>query len=202
MVFVLQGLICFDIMLLMGKTSTKLAEKQGVQKGTSYMAALVFTGVLLLLTIDYRLIGRPEMISHLFTADFLFLFVLWYQKRETKWIYALIPLQMLWANLHEGFGTGMVLITAFLAGNWLEYYWRGNVEKPMNLTWASLAALAAVAINPRGIEMWAHPFNIFTQLSENQYTTELFSYTNPEYWQKEAYLNLLFFCYNDKDHQF
>ena len=192
MVFVLQGLITFDIMLLLGKTSSKLADKQGVLNGASYIAALVFTGLLALISIDFRLIGRPEMFSHLFTADFLFLFVLWYQKKETKWIYALIPLQMLWANLHEGFGTGMVMITAFLAGNWIEYYWRGNVEKPLKLTWISLAALAAVVINPRGPEMWAHPFNIFTQLSENQYTTELFSYTNPEYWQKEAYLNLVF----------
>lgn len=192
MVFVLQGLIAFDLMLLMGKTSARIADKQAISKGTSYMAALVFTGILALISMDFRLIGRPEMISHLFTADFLFLFVLWYQKRDTKWIYALITLQMLWTNLHEGFGTGMVLIMAFLAGNWLEYYWRGNVEKPLNLTWASLAALAVVVVNPRGPEMWAHPFNIFTQLSENQYTTELFSYTNPEYWQKEAYLNIVF----------
>ena len=191
-IFVLQGLVTFDIMLLMGKTSSKLADKQQIQKGGAYMAALVFTGILALISMDFRLIGRPEMISHLFTADFLFLFVLWYHKRDTKWIFALVPLMMLWANLHEGFGTGMVLIVAFLAGNWIEYYWRGNVEKPMNLTWASLAALVAIVVNPRGPEMWLHPYNIFTQLNENQYTTELFSYKNPEYWQKEAYLNIIF----------
>ena len=191
-IFVLQGLVTFDIMLLMGKTSSKLADKQQIQKGGAYMAALVFTGILVLISMDFRLIGRPEMISHLFTADFLFLFVLWYHKRDTKWIFALVPLMMLWANLHEGFGTGMVLILAFLAGNWIEYYWRGNVEKPMNLTWATIAALVAIVVNPRGPEMWLHPYNIFTQLNENQYTTELFSYKNPEYWQKEAYLNIVF----------
>jgi hypothetical protein len=191
-IFVLQGLVTVDIMLIIGKTSSKLADKQQIQKGGAYMAALVFTGILALISMDYRLIGRPEMISHLFTADFLFLFVLWYHKRDSKWIYALIPLMLLWANLHEGFGTGMVLIVAFLVGNWIEYYWRGNIEKPLNLTWASLAALAAVVINPRGPEMWLHPYNIFTQLNENQYTTELFSYKNPEYWQKEAYLNIVF----------
>ncbi len=192
MVFVLQGLVAFDIMLLLGKTSSRLSGKQQLEKGASYWAALVFTGMLALLAMDFRFIGRPEMVSHLFTADFLFLFVLWYQKKETKWIYALIPLQLLWANLHEGFGTGMVLITAFLAGNWLEYYWRGNVEKPLTLTWASLGALFAVVINPRGPELWMHPFNIFSQLKTNQFTTELFDYKTAEYWQKEAYINIAF----------
>jgi tetratricopeptide (TPR) repeat protein len=192
MIFVLQGIIAVDIMLLLGKTSSKLVEKQNNIKDGAYWAALVLTGVAALIAMDFRFIGRPEMMSHLFTADFLFLFVLWYHKKDTKWIYALIPLQLLWANLHEGFGTGMVLIAAFLAGNWLEYYWRGNVEKPMNLTWASLLALFVVVLNPRGPEMWLHPFNIFTQLSDNQYTTELYGYKTAEYWQKEAYLNLIF----------
>lgn len=182
MVFVLQGIIAVDIMLLLGKTSSKLVEKQNKIKDRAYWSALVLTGVVALIAMDFRFIGRPEMMSHLFTADFLFLFVLWYHKKDTKWIYALIPLQLLWANLHEGFGTGMVLIAAFLAGNWLEYYWRGNVEKPMNLTWASLLALFVVVLNPRGPEMWLHPFNIFTQLSDNQYTTELYGYKTAEYW--------------------
>jgi len=192
MVFVLQGLVAFDILLLIGRSSKNLATKQQVTQGSSYWLALALVGLLALVALDFRFIGRPEMMSHLFTADFLFLFVLYYRKPDTNWIYALIPLQVLWANLHEGFGTGMVLIVAFLAGNWLEYYWRGNVAKPLTLTWASLAALFAVVLNPRGPEMWLHPLNIFTQLKENQYTTELFDYTTTTYWQKEAYINLIF----------
>ena len=78
MVFVLQGLVAFDIMLLLGKTSSRLSGKQQLEKGASYWAALVFTGMLALLAMDFRFIGRPEMVSHLFTADFLFLFVLSY----------------------------------------------------------------------------------------------------------------------------
>ena len=56
-VFVLQGLVSFDLMLLMGKTSARIADKQAVSRGTSYMAALVFTGILALISMDFRLIG-------------------------------------------------------------------------------------------------------------------------------------------------
>ena len=38
--------------------------------------------------------------------------------------------------------------------------------------------------------MWIHPFNIFGQVGENKYTTELFSFSNPLYWEKEAYISI------------
>jgi tetratricopeptide (TPR) repeat protein len=192
MVFVLQGLVSVAVLFLISKTSSVLRKGLKIDNSQLYNSALIISSILLLITIDYRLIGRPEMSSFVMTASFIYLFVYQYKNQDSKLIFLLIPLQLLWTNLHEAFGTGMVLITAFLVGNWAEYYFRSNQKKPMMLTWASLGALLAVSINPRGPAMLFHPFNIFTQLKENQYTTELFDYKSPEYWQKEAYLNLLF----------
>jgi tetratricopeptide (TPR) repeat protein len=191
MVFVLQGFVSIGILILISKTSSSLSKNINVEKNDLYFSAYLITALLLLTTIDYRLIGRPEMSSFVMTASFIYLFVYQYKNQDSKLIFLLIPLQLLWTNLHEAFGTGMVMITAFLAGNWAEYYIRANQKKPMLLTWASLGALLAVSINPRGPAMLIHPFNIFSQLKENQYTTELFDYKSPEYWQKEAYLNLI-----------
>ena len=191
MVFVLQGLVSIAVLLLLSKTSSILKGGLKIEENQIYNSALIISFILLLITIDYRLIGRPEMSSFIMTASFIYLFVNQYKNQDSKLIFLLIPLQLLWTNLHEAFGTGMVMITAFLAGNWAEYYIRSNQKKPMMLTWASLGALLAVSINPRGPAMLFHPFNIFTQLKENQYTTELFDYKSPEYWQKEAYLNLI-----------
>jgi len=192
MVFVLQGLVSVAVLFLVSKTSSVLRKGLKIDNSQLYNSALIISSILLLITIDYRLIGRPEMSSFVMSASFIYLFVYQYKNQDSKLIFLLIPLQLLWTNLHEAFGTGMVLIVAFLIGNWIEYYFRSNQKKPVMLTWASLGALLAVSINPRGPAMIFHPFNIFNQLKENQYTTELFDYKSPEYWQKEAYLNLLF----------
>src|SRR5690606_37327406 len=95
-------------------------------------------------------------------------------------------------------GIGMVLMVAFLGATWVEYYFRANirneniVKRPLALTWATAAAIFGVLLNPRGPQMWLHPFNIFGQLEENKMTTELYSYKEAAYWAKEAYINIAF----------
>ncbi len=199
MVFVLQAIFTTLIMFFVAKTTQVLHHKIQPQATQAPHLAMALAGALALFTLDFRMIGRPEMSSHLMTAIYLYLFVLQHKKPDSKWIYALIPLQLLWTNLHEAFGVGMVLLMAFLGATWVEYYFRKQIwgeqgqKMPLKLSYAVLGALAVVVINPRGPLMWAHPFNIFGQLQDNKFTTELLSYQDAAYWQKEAYLNLLFF---------
>lgn len=198
MVFVLQAIVTTTILVLLSKTTKLLAGPFPGVDADRLRTATVLVSILALFAIDYRMIGRPEMSSHLMTAAFIYLFILYHRQPDSKWIYALIPLQLLWTNLHEAFGIGMVLMMAFLVANWAEYYFRRtlrdelNVKKPLTLTWATLGALFAVVVNPRGPEMWLHPFNIFGQLEENKMTTELASYQDASYWLKEAYINIFF----------
>lgn len=200
MVFVLQAIFTGLILFFMSKTTTVLQKKIYPDATAPAYLAIAIAGVLALISIDYRMIGRPEMSSHLLTAVYLYLFVQQHKKPNSKWIYALIPLQLLWTNLHEAFGVGMVLIMAFLGASWVEYYFRKNIwgeknqQMPLVLSYASLGALAAIVVNPRGPEMWLHPFNIFGQLQDNKFTTELLSYQDDAYWAKEAYFNLTFFA--------
>jgi hypothetical protein len=191
-VFILQGIVSVSILFILVRTTNLICEKQKIAKDNLYYFSLFLMGMIFLISFDFRMIGRPEMCSHFFTAAYLYIFLNFKNNNKSKVIYWLIPLQLLWANLHEGFGTGMVLIIAFFAANFLEYYLGQNKSFPKNLGIVSLAAILAVSVNPRGPVMLFHPINIFNQLKENQYTTELFDFKNPAYWQKEAYLNLLF----------
>jgi tetratricopeptide (TPR) repeat protein len=200
MVFVLQAIFTFLILFFISKTTKVLHTKIYPQATAPPYLAMAIAGVIALISMDFRMIGRPEMSSHLLTAVYLYLFVFNHKNPDNKWIYALIPLQLLWTNLHEAFGVGMVLLIAFLGATWVEYYFRKNIwgeknqKMPLLLTYAGLGALAVIVINPRGPEMWLHPFNIFGQLQDNKFTTELLSYKDAAYWAKEAYLNLGFFA--------
>ena len=150
-----------------------------------------------LMTLDFRLIGRPEMVSHCLTAAYLYIFARYRRTQSVRTLYPLIPLQCLWANLHEGFGTGMILLAAWAAGEVVQTLAlrktqtnpAANLSKQLLIV---VIAILSVAIHPQGVTMWLHPYNIYQQLSDNQYTTELASYTHWSYWQWEAYLNIGF----------
>ncbi|CAA6803014.1 MAG: Unknown protein [uncultured Aureispira sp.] len=197
-IFVFQAIVTLLILTFFYKSANLI--HQATSEESDYQnkpfMGLIFTGLLMLFTIDYRLIGRPEMTSHAMVAIYLWLFWKQYYQPSSKWILLLIPLQILWTNMHEAFGTGMVLMLAYLGATWVHYaYGRKKnwaIEAPKLLSIAVGAALLGIVLNPRGIQMWLHPFEIFSQLEHNQFTTELASIWKISYWEKEAYLNLFF----------
>jgi len=137
-----------------------------------------------------RIIGRPEMFSHLFTLAFIYLLNLF--KNQKKLIYILPVLQLVWTNMHEAFGTGIVIVGIFVFAAWVEYFIDKSNKKPLNISLAFLLSITAIVINPYGFEMLSRPFEIFSQLSTNKYTTELSNYTTHEYWQTSTYFTLIF----------
>ncbi len=151
---------------------------------------IISVTLLMLFCISFRMIGRPEMISHLFMVIFSSL-LLSYRRSPSLAIYGLVPLQILWANGHEAFGTGMVMILVAIVSHWIEYFVnRKQSALPKHLTIASALALGAVALNPNGTALWLHPLNIFTQVGENKFTTELNNFLTPGYWEAEAWINM------------
>ena len=80
----------------------------------------VIASVILLSICAFRFIGRPEMASHVMEAVFLF-FILRSFYKPSKAIYWLIPLQALWANLHEAYGTGTVIVITAACAGWIQY---------------------------------------------------------------------------------
>lgn len=199
-IFVFQAMVALYILKNLNKTANlirvQVQEPQNDAKSYPF-AGLILAALLALWAMDFRMIGRPEMTSHLMVSLYVLIFLRHHYQPNAK-IYALIPLQLIWTNMHEAFGIGMVLMVAYLAASWAQYIYqtkfqakvKANMPKATNI--AILGALAIVVVNPRGTEMWMHPFNIFGQLQDNKYTTELFSFWTPEYWQPEAYLNLGF----------
>lgn len=193
-VFLLQALVICLLLFFLLKISRlyQSDERKGSRELTIVQA---FSLLLTLIAVEYRINGRPEMFSHLLTVIFLFL-LLQHRKAPSNKIFWLIPLQILWANMHEAFGIGVVLAGIFCVGDWLEYVLakkkllNSKQEMPKQLTLLLLGVIVAVIINPNGIALLLKPFNILGQVYANKFTTELFDFRSPDYWQWNVYLAL------------
>jgi len=192
-IFLLQVLVsCLlvYILFLLCKTIAETFEIDHPQKNSIFIFSILFA----IFGIEYRIIGRPEMFSHLFSALFI-LILLRNQKQNSNKIYWLIPLQLLWANMHEAFGTGIVLMMIFTVAEWFNWWYGRKIKSenkiPKQLTIATLLSIASIIINPNGFELLLRPFNIFGQVLENKFTTELMDYSSYLFWQKEAFIGLL-----------
>jgi tetratricopeptide (TPR) repeat protein len=145
--------------------------------------AIALVLIPVLLVVSYRMTARPETISHLFSLLAILIFVL-HKYKSPKWLYAWIPLQLLWTNLHEAYATGLVIMLALVGTEFIIKF----IEKKKIINTTHLiaigASILAVSVNPRGFYMLIHPFEIFSQLGQNKFTMELFSASTDYYWQQ------------------
>lgn len=183
--FFANGAMLLFLLLIIRNFST-------TTKGTPALISMAL--LLFLVGMSYRMNGRPELVSYTFTAFYLFVFTqIWRGKRG--WIFALLPAQLLWANMHEGYGTGMVMSAIFMASMWFEFWTsskKGSQARQALLRQSAIFAASwlVVAIHPGGLQMIWHPYEIFTQLSENQFTQEIYSAANKAYWHMPAFVGL------------
>lgn len=191
-VMLLQSLVNVAIVFILLRLMQLLTKHLGRHLSVFYSVIAV---LLFLAVSEFRMAGRPEMVSHLFTA--VYMLILW-QSPGFAWkrILWLILLQCLWANMHEGYPVGMAIIAAYIGGSFISYIVNKDKEVlhaavRLAAVWAGMAL--AILINPNGIQLWKQPFEIFRQLKVNKYTTELFSVAEPEYWtiQGTAHIVLL-----------
>ncbi|MBW7913124.1 MAG: tetratricopeptide repeat protein [Taibaiella sp.] len=189
-VMLLQSLVNVAIVFILLKIMQLLAKHLGRQLSVFYSVVAV---LLFLAISEFRMAGRPEMVSHLFTAAYIL--ILW-QSPGFAWrrILWLIPLQCLWSNMHEAYPVGMAIIAAYISGGFISYLVNKNRESlqstsRLGAVWAGMAL--AILANPNGIQLWKQPFEIFRQLKVNKYTTELFSVAAPEYWTIQGKLHIV-----------
>ncbi|MES2727120.1 MAG: hypothetical protein V4643_08465 [Bacteroidota bacterium] len=160
-----------------------------VQKNYWQKNIVLVITLLILANISYRIIGRPEMFSHLFAL--MFFYYINRFKSNKKIIFILPLIQLLWTNLHEAFGLGLIIIFIYLASEWFIYFKNKTREKPVYLSITAILSILVIAINPYGTSMYQKPLEIFEQLQTNKYTVELSNYTSFEYWQLNTYSTLI-----------
>lgn len=121
---------------------------------------------------------RPEAFSFFFLSLFL---IILFKNREkpTKWLTALIPLQLLWVNTHVYFIIGIVLVGLFFLDSLFIHFRHSKKTLSLHLTplpglllFVLVSCCLASLFNPNGLSGALYPFRVFDNygyaIEENQ----------------------------------
>lgn len=186
-VILLQAIINVAIVYLLLRLCQLVTRQLGEAMSGFYSTLTV---ILFLVVSESRMAGRPEMVSHLLMA--IFMLTLW-KANEYNWekIWWLIPLQCLWANMHEGFPLGIVIVGMYVAGGFISHLLNGNTKETLQpvarLAVVWVAMVAVTFINPFGAAVWNS--ELFTPAVANKFSPGLYAYSDSFYWTLQAKLH-------------
>ncbi len=132
-------------------------------------------GILAAVMMSFRAHIRPELLTYLFVACYLWFFEA--IRRGAKWPYwAILPIACFWANAHIYFIFGIGMIAAFVIERQSKV--EGPKSKVRELIWL-VAVILVSCINPNGAAGLLNPFTIFTN-----YGIDITENMSPlQYWQ-------------------
>jgi hypothetical protein len=130
--------------------------------------------------------ARPQMISLLLATVFLFL--LERSDREPRILWSLVPLTVLWVNLHAGYALGIALIALFLVGSTMDFVLDGERSRQSakhlrRLLLVLGACCVAVLLNPYGARMYVYPLQTLRSPGMQSFIQEWLSpdFHDPKY---------------------
>ena len=133
-----------------------------VRRGAPFVAGLALV-ILAMLTALLCPTSCTEIFSYLFIAVFLQVAhharsaMLWHDDKVFRIAYVLVPLMVLWANLHVGFVFGLLILAGCLLGAALGKFFKGASSKALTveLAMALVGSLLASFATPYGLKLWA-----------------------------------------------
>lgn len=135
-------------------------------EGKPYVAALA---VLLAAASSSPLFGiRPQMITFLFASIYIALLSRYERDGQSRALWWMAPMMLLWVNLHAGYALGLALIGLYLISLVIDRKWQSL--RPLALV--LLACAAIVPLNPNGFRMFSYPFETLTSPAMAKYIEE------------------------------
>lgn len=149
-----------------------LLKKCLIPNGKSF--AFIFFSVLFevvaILVISQFFGVRLQVISWLFLSLLLFIFYLFMEKREVKYLFALPLFFAIWSNLHGSFVMGLFVYFVFAVFCFFKLNDMRNKEKIIILS-AGIFSFLATILNPYGTRLWELIFLDYT--TTNYYTKHI-----------------------------
>lgn len=127
--------------------------------------------------------ARPQMFSFLFASIFISVLAAYSERKPVgQRIFWLVPLIILWVNMHAGFALGLVLIALTIMAIMLDHWLVEGDERAARL-WPRVRPLCyllilctlAVSLNPSGARIYLYPFETLTSQAMMKYIQEWFS---------------------------
>ncbi|HEU4835099.1 MAG TPA: hypothetical protein VFS90_11810, partial [Pyrinomonadaceae bacterium] len=121
---------------------------------------------------------RPQMLTLLLASIYIVLL----ERFDPKRLWWLVPLMLLWVNLHAGWALGLALIGLYIVRAVLDGDWRE--VKPLLIV--LVVCTAVVPLNPNGFRMFSYPYETLTSASMAAFIQE---WASPDF-HKITYLPL------------
>jgi hypothetical protein len=130
---------------------------------------------------------RPQMFSFLFASVLLAILDDYVSRENHRRAWLLVPLTVLWVNMHAGFAMGLALIALTIGGLFLDSLLSDEEDQTLivklkafrrrarTLVFVFVACVAAVSLNPTGVRLYLYPFETLTSRSMMKYINEWFS---------------------------
>lgn len=122
---------------------------------------------------------RPQMLSVLLASAFLYLLRQYHDSGRSRWLAPIVPLTLLWVNLHSGFAIGIVILGVHLLVGLFGWARNRNSNREMiiarGLIIVFALSVASVMLNPNGPRMYTYPFETLTSPAMQKYIQEWFS---------------------------
>jgi hypothetical protein len=130
---------------------------------------------------------RPRVFSLLFASIFLAVLTHYARTGKGKAVWLLVALMILWVNLHGGFVIGLLLIGFTIVGVLLDGWNEGLKTVSLwprlrTLSLVLLGCLAAVAINPYGLQMYGLPLEV---MRTPVFQATVVDFLSPNFHQRE-----------------
>ena len=172
-----NGIVLLSAVLI--ATCLWLLHRQLLAEGTEPLLATALT-LAAALACSVHWLARPHLFTHILAIIFAWQ-LRWFdlgRLRGQSLLFRLVPLMVLWVNLHGAFFTGLVIIGTFLIGNGIALFTCESSKRPeVQKKLATLALLAVgcslvILVNPNGWKLPAHIMEFFRDPTLAHYTNE------------------------------
>jgi hypothetical protein len=148
----LVGLVCAFSLVIVGALWMVYRRCEG----RPYVASIA---VLLAAASSSPLFGvRPQMITWLLASIYVTLLERFSREKRSRPLWWLLPIMLLWVNLHAGFALGLALIGLYMVCAVLD----GSPRLVLPLAISLLICIAIVPLNPNGFRMFTYPYETLT----------------------------------------
>lgn len=126
---------------------------------------------LLVVTASVRFLLRPDTVSLVLAAAVLAL-LFRDERKNDRWVLAIVPLQLLWANIHGFQAVGLALVALALLGEiatpWVARDRRRRPDRIRRLALVLALGAAAALLNPNGVDGALLPFRQLAMIGPSE----------------------------------
>lgn len=154
----------------------------------------IFLALLMMATINYRYLLRPEIFACLFVLIELTLLAEYRLTGRRAWLAGLVPLALVWANSHGSFPVGLAIAGLFAAGEAIS---ARRIAAGLPYAAALAGMTAATLLNPMGYKLFYFSWDLRRWRSLQTYIHEWTGTFSPYFMDERgfwAYACLLAVC--------